>query len=443
MGVIIIRQYSAVILIIVIIFAFFYVKIDLKDIENIEDIELKQELSLEVRNIEKNSKNINIYADNINLKIYSNRGYEDLDINQGDLIEFKGTLKPVEYYLKKYQNKSYTCYLKSRDIEYICYPTELNIVGHMNDRYSFRGKITSSLEKYIDRLYRRDSSIYKALLYGDKSELSEEVKTLFSHTGTAHILALSGFHVGIILLFINMFMGAISVKKRSFLSLVILGAYVFITGSKPSIIRAALFFGVYYLAFLKEKRYNLISCTFITAALMIAINPYYIYDVGFQLSFLSIIAISSLSLILKKYKVPQVLSMTISAQVMTLPIVAFNFGTLPMLASVSNIFTIPLISIDMIMFIISLIAAPILTRIPLIKILFRYYIDSVVFIKNLTIYINEIFEKMPFAYIENVSLEIWKIGLYYAIIFIIYKLWQRHAIKENLYEFKALPKIIT
>lgn len=443
MGVIIIRQYSVVILIIVIIFAFFYVKIDLKDIENIEDIELKQELRLEVRNIEKSNKIMNIYAENINLKIYPNRGYEDLAIEQGDLIEFKGNLKPVEYYLKKYQNKSYTCYLKSRGIEYICYPSNIKIVGHLNDRYSFKGKITSSLEKYIDRLYRTDSPIYKALLYGDKSELSEEVKTLFSHTGTAHILALSGFHVGIILLFINMLMGAISVKKRSFFSLVILIVYVFITGSKPSIIRAALFFAVYYIAFFKEKRYNLISCTLITASLMVSINPYYIYDVGFQLSFLSIIAISSLSLILKKYKVPQVISITISAQFMTFPIVAINFGVLPMLASISNIFTIPLISIDMIMFIISLIAAPILTRIPLIKILFRYYIDSVILIKKLTIYINEIFEKMPFAYIENVSIEIWKIGLYYAIIFIIYKLWQRSTIKENLYEFKALPKIIT
>ncbi|MGL5256301.1 MAG: ComEC/Rec2 family competence protein [Proteocatella sp.] len=431
------------ILIIVIIFAFFYVKIDLKDIENIEDIELKQELSLEVRNIEKNSKNISIYADNIILKIYPDRGFEEVDITQGDIIAFKGNLKPVEYYLKKYQNKSYTCYLKSRDIEYICYPSELNIIGHVKDKYSFRGKITSSLEKYIDELYRTDSSIYKALLYGDKSELTEDVTTLFSHTGTAHILALSGFHVGIILLFINILIGNISVKKRSFLSLVILGVYVFITGSKPSIIRAALFFGAYYLAFLKEKRYNLISCAFISAALMIAINPYYIYDVGFQLSFLSIIAISSLSLILKKYKMPQVLAMTISAQLMTFPIVAFNFGTLPILSSISNIFTIPLISIDMIMFIISLITAPIFTRIPLIKILFRYYIDSVVLIKNLTIYINKVFEKIPFGYVENVSLEIWKIGLYYAIIFIIYKLWQRHAIKENLYEFKALPKIIT
>lgn len=442
MEVITIRQYSAVILVIVIIFAFFYVSFDFKDNDVIEDINLPQNTVLEIKMIEKTPRNINIYAKNILIKSYE-KELSNNEFMPGDIIELSGNLKPVEYYDQKYENRSYSYYLKSRKVDYICYPSGIKILGHQKDIYSLRGELVLKLEKYIESMYRKDSGIYKALIYGDKSELSEELKTQFSHTGTAHLLALSGFHVGVILLFINIALGKMPIKIRSFLSLGILILYVFLTGARPSIIRAAAFFGVYYISFLKEARYDLQSCSFITASVMVAVNPYYIFDIGFQLSFLSIIAIACFSIIFNKYHIPYAIAITLSAQLFTAPIVAYNFGVLSILASLSNIVIIPLISLNMTMFIISLSIAPIFRGISFLKPVLNYYVDSIIVFKDFIIYINSLFEKIPLAYREIQSVEIWKIAVYYVIIFIIYKLWQYRTIKENIYEFKALPKIIT
>lgn len=435
-----IRRYSAVILVIVVIFAFFYVRFDFKD--DVEDISLSQKIVLEIKMAEKTPKNLNIYSNNILVKLYQSESNSS-EFSPGDIIEINGNLKPAEYYAQKYDNKGYSYYLKSRKVDYICYPSSIKILGHKNDIYSLRGELVLKLEKYIESMYRTDSGIYKALIYGDKSELSEEVKTQFSHTGTAHLLALSGFHVGVILLFINIALGKIPIKIRSFLSMGILILYVFLTGARPSIIRAAAFFGIYYISFLKEARYDLQSCAFITASLMIAINPYYIYDVSFQLSFLSIVAIACFSIIFNKYHIPYAIAVTLSAQLFTAPIVAYNFGVLSILASLSNIVIIPLISLNMTMFIISLLIAPIFSSTSFLKPVLTYYVDSIISFKDFIIQINSLFEKIPLAYMEIKSVEIWKIAVYYAIIFIIYKLWQYRTIKENIYEFKPLPKIIT
>lgn len=439
------RQYSVVILIIIAIFSFFYVKIDFKNGYDIESqkIEIDNNFSLEVKNIERNAEKINIYSDNILLKSYIDQNEYLENIASGDVIIFEAELKPVQYYAQKYQNNSYSYYLKSKKIDYTGYIKDIKVISHKNDIYSLRWKIVKSIERYVDDIYKVDSPFYKALLYGDKSELSESVKQEFSHTGTAHLLALSGFHTAIILLFVNLLLKGISVKKRSFISIIILSIYVFITGARASIIRAVLFFVIYYASFIFEKKYNLISCAAICAALMLSFNPYYIYEIGFQLSFLSILAIATFSLMLKRYKIPSALSITISAQLFTAPVVAYSFGVISLTGSLSNLVIIPLISLDMIMFIFSLIIAPLFNNILFLKQLFIYYIHSIILLKDVIININRWFEKLPLAYIDNVSLEIWKIIIYYAIIFIIYKLWQCKTIKENLYEFKPLPKIIT
>lgn len=437
------RQYSVVILIIIVIFSFFYINIDFKNENDIESQKINYNLSLEVKNIEKNAEKINIYAENILLKAYVDQNKDVENIISGDVIIFETELKPVEYYAQKYQNKSYSYYLKSKKIDYTGYIKDVKVISHKNDIYSLRWKIVQRMEHYVDGIYKTDAPIYKALLYGDKSELSERVKQEFSHTGTAHLLALSGFHTAVILLFVNLLLKGISVKKRSFISIIILSIYVFITGAKPSIIRAVLFFAIYYASFIFEKKYNLISCASICAALMLSFNPYYLYEIGFQLSFLSILAIASFSLMLKMYKIPSALSITISAQLFTAPVVAYSFGVISLSGSLSNLVIIPLISLDMIMFIFSLIIAPLFNNILFLKPLFIHYIHSIILLKDMIIDINRWFEKLPLSYIDNVSLEIWKIMIYYAIILIIYKLWQRKTIKENLYEFKPLPKIIT
>lgn len=429
------RQYSFVILVVVVFFAFLSTYQSNPQAEK----DFKEEKSGIVKNIELKSQTIDIYVDNILLKSYN----LDQEIRPGDRISYSGNFRDVTFYTLKYDNASYTNYLKSRGIAYVCYAKKLEITGHENGIYSIRGSAVAHLESYIDHIYRADSPIFKALLYGDRSELEESTRISFSHTGTSHILALSGFHVGIILVFLNILLVGISVRKRGLICVLLLMVYGFITGMKPSIIRAVIFFAVYYVGFLREQRYNLLCTAFITASLLIAFNPWYIYDAGFQLSFASVISIAMLLPYMQKYKIPSFIGITLSAQLLTLPIVVHNFGTLPLFGLCANFVIIPLISLLMVFFVISLMVCGITGFSTWSAIIGRSMADGIILLKDITLRINSLFEALPLAYVENLQVEIWKILSYYVIIFVIYNILETYTIKENKYEFEQLPKIIT
>ncbi|MGB5824218.1 MAG: ComEC/Rec2 family competence protein [Proteocatella sp.] len=429
------RQYSFVIFIVVVLSAFLITYESNPQVNK----DFQGQNSGIVKNIELKSQTMNIYVDNVLIKSYD----KDQALNPGDIISYSGKFKDVGYYTHKYDDASYTNYLKSKKVDYICYPQAIEISGHKNGLYSIRGRTIDRLETYIDNIYRTDSPIFKALVYGDRTELEDYTKTSFSHTGTSHILALSGFHVGIILVFINILLTKVSVRKRGLISTLILIIYGFLTGMRPSIVRAVVFFAVYYSAFLKEQRYNILSTAFVTAALLIACNPYYIYDAGFQLSFASVISIGMMLPFIQKYKIPLFIGITVSAQLLTQPIVIYNFGTMPLFGLCANFIIIPLISLLMVLFIISLVVYGLASLAGGFVIIGKYMVEGIILLKDITLKINSLFEGLPLAYMENLQVEIWKILLYYVIILVIYNILEIHTIKENKYEFEQLPKIIT
>lgn len=430
-----IRQYSFLIFVSVIIFAFFItfdVDPQVETYRSITDTGT-------VKSVEMKENHLEIHTGKTLIKSYD----KEQTVKPGDVITFSGKLMSSEYYIQKYQNHSYTTYLKARNINYISYPKSIEVKGHKKGIYSIRGRFTEILDTHIDRLYRSDSPIFKALFYGNKSELDEFTKTSFSRTGTAHILALSGFHTGIILVFINFALMSIPVRQRGSAACIILIIYAFLTGLRPSIIRAVVFFVIYYISFIKEQRYSLISSAFITAALMATVNPYYIYDVGYQLSFASVISIAIFMPVAQKYGIPSFISVTLSAQILTLPMVIYYFNVMPLTGVAANFLVIPLISLAMALFLVSMMFYAASLIIPFTFIFAKYVSHGAIMIKDLMLSVNIMFENLPYSYLENIETDIWKIGLYYGIILVIYKLWEIKIIKENLYEFEKLPKIIT
>jgi len=430
-----IRQYSFLVFVSVIIFAFFITF----EADPVVEVYKSITDTGTVKSVEMKENHLEIHTKKTLIKSYD----KEQTVKPGDIIKFSGKLMSSEYYIQKYQNHSYTTYLKSRNINYICYPKSIEVTGHKKGIYSIRGGFIELLDGSIDRLYRSDSPIFKALFYGNKSEIDEFTRTSFSHTGTAHILALSGFHTGIILVFINFALMGISVRRRGAAACAILIIYAFLTGLRPSIIRAVAFFGIYYASFIKEQRYNLMSSAFITASLMAAVNPYYIYDVGYQLSFASVISIAMFMPVAQKYGIPPFISVTLSAQLLTLPIVIYYFNVMPLSGVAANFLVIPLISLAMALFMVSMIFYAVSMIIPFMLIFAKHISCGAIIIKDFMLRVNIVFENLPYSYLENIETDIWKIGLYYGIILVIYKVWEIKTIKENLYEFEKLPKIIT
>lgn len=128
-----------------------------------------------------------------------------------------------------------------------------------------------------------------AMTLGDKSRLTNDLREVYSVSGASHVLALSGLHIGIIYALMVLVVGY---RRLGWLRevLVVLGiwAYAFFTGLSPSVVRAAVMITVYSLVSLAHRDRMSLNTLALTAILMLVWNPLYLYDVGFQMSFMAV-----------------------------------------------------------------------------------------------------------------------------------------------------------
>ncbi|MCC8087697.1 MAG: ComEC/Rec2 family competence protein [Rikenellaceae bacterium] len=227
----------------------------------------------------------------------------------------------------------------------------------------------------------RDSDVAMALLTGDKQLLDSNIREQYSKAGVSHVLAISGLHLGIIFLFLNFFLSPLLFVRRgkiirTILIIFILWTYCFITGLSPSVMRSAFMLSLMQISFLTTRNYNSYNALFSSAFVLILMNPYFIYDISFQMSYLAIFTIlfffprlrrwsraeKAENWILSKSKeykgfkrvgwlgmrrgfqfITGVLLVGVSAQIGVTPITGYFFGIFPLL----NIFVNPVIMVLM------------------------------------------------------------------------------------------------
>ncbi|BDD08999.1 hypothetical protein FUAX_14310 [Fulvitalea axinellae] len=221
-------------------------------------------------------------------------------------------------------------------------------------------KIRHNTSENIHKSFSAENgAIVHALLLGKKSELSKDTRKLFSSAGTAHLLAVSGLHVGIIygaLLFLFRSWRKQPKYRLMFLFVVLLSllSFCLLTGMPASAARASVMFGLLAIGDYLHRDSVPLNTLCGTALIMLFINPLWLYDLGFQLSFLAIAGIltiyPALSSIFnpKKYlprKIWQALCVSTAAQIATLPLILFHFGTFPTYFLLSNLLAVPIISV--------------------------------------------------------------------------------------------------
>ena len=287
-------------------------------------------------------KKVNLYisADNISVSL-----------QPGDSICFYGELQPIDLN-----------YLKKKGIAARGFVSSTNW-KRTGCRHSFSLRYEAlSVRKEVLRqlkqiIVEEDSYIIaSALLTGYKDELTPDLRRIFIVTGSSHVLAVSGFHFSVIYGMIYFFLIILgnSPKARIFqqaIILLIMWFYAFLTGLEPSIIRAALMLSLWGIGnafFLRAFTLNTLG---VAALGMLLYNPFYLFDISFQLSFgavLSILLINPhlLSLyqsrnLLLKY-CWQSTSITISAQIGTLPFCLFYFHQFSLTFLITNLFAVPL-----------------------------------------------------------------------------------------------------
>ncbi|MFM7667453.1 MAG: ComEC/Rec2 family competence protein [Bacteroidota bacterium] len=191
-------------------------------------------------------------------------------------------------------------YWKSRGIDAMAFVSSDELTWVDSNSPSFLSYLLTGFSEYLnstlkENLTGTDLAIAQALILGDKSLLDTETKNAFTNTGAMHILAVSGMHVGLILyLFLAIFgfFPRLLSKKQATIAIVIfLWIYAFITGLSASVLRAVLMFTVLALSQISSKQHDSINTLFFSAFVLLLINPLYVLDIGFQLSYLAMIGI--------------------------------------------------------------------------------------------------------------------------------------------------------
>jgi competence protein ComEC len=233
--------------------------------------------------------------------------------------------------------------------------TEAGGGGSIPGLLRFRKRLEDLIRKGSER---RTVGMLEALLLGQRSSLSPKVQSQMVKAGTYHVLAISGLHVGIVLLVTASFLSTMRLPRRVRIvtALVIVLGYVVFTGGRPSAQRAAAFFALVSLSRLLEWKVDYPNLVCAAGTGLLLAFPHLAWDVGFKLSLGAVFGITllvpqltpgkvrraSLGERLKAYVLTGVAA-SFSAQVLTLPVLLYHFGRVSLLGPISNLAVLPLV----------------------------------------------------------------------------------------------------
>jgi len=230
-------------------------------------------------------------------------------------------------------------------------------------------RIISNLEK--SKFNTAEMNVALALILGQQQEISQDIIQDYQYSGATHILSVSGLHVGFIMLFITFILRPIpNTRKGSFLKLasilISLTGFAIISGLSPSVLRSVVMFSFVAIGSHLRRNGNIYHTLLVSILLILLFEPYFLFDVGFQLSYIALFFILWLHPILKNIYKPkhkiiiyiwEALTVSFAAQIGTLPLCLYYFHQFPGLFFVTNIIILPVLSFIMIAGIVVMIIA--------------------------------------------------------------------------------------
>ncbi|WP_373598758.1 ComEC/Rec2 family competence protein [Paraclostridium bifermentans] len=363
-----------------------------------------------VSNRVEKEKYVQFDVDGCLVKDYSKK----LSVRAGDVVSVKGKFK--HYTSLKFEDFDYGRYLKSNGYEGVLDVKSYENVGS-NLFYSKVFTFKDKISKTMNYLYKDKSEFINSILIGEKEGIDKNQKEIFSKTGVSHVLALSGLHVSILITIIGYSVGGINNFYKLILVGAILWIYSIMVGQSPSIVRAIVCSLIAYLAvFVQEKVDGISSLSFIGSILVIS-NPYIIYNVSFQLSFLATLSIIYFYGYINERIKFKLIALTISANILTVPLVCYHFGNISFIAVISNVVVVPFLSIIIYISILSVIILPVSLTISKIMVIINTLIIDII---NRSL---EFLYNLRFSFVEVEKTNVKFIIIYYIVvgIYMIYK----------------------
>ena len=286
------------------------------------------------------------YADKKSeLKFFQNR-------HVGDICLLKGEINPPEQASNPYLF-DYEQYLKNKHIYWVYQVKSTSLQNCMKGRLTPIQSVwygREFLTEYVEKHFgERTQGYINALIFGDRSKMSQETESYYQLVGIVHLLAISGSHINLISVLIYFLCIRVGMTKETSLliNILFLIIYLFLAGASASVVRAVIVGVIVCAIKLIKKNSSFFSILCITCIFMLMIQPNYLFDIGFQFSYLT-----SAALVLTfnnnstgNNPLKEMLKGSIVSQMVSLPILLCNFHEFSPYSILLNLLFIPFISL--------------------------------------------------------------------------------------------------
>lgn len=285
-----------------------------------------------------------------------------MNLFEGQHIRFFGGFDP----LKRPLHTSQFDYAKYMALKGVYHKARVNtyqikILDEVDNGLFWRGKIKRQLNDRLKELgfSTAQLDVINALFLGNKRAMAKALKEQYINAGVVHVLAISGLHIGIIMWFLGVLFKPLERIKNgklisSGLIILILWGIAFFTGLSPSVVRAVTMFSFLTIALNSKREHNIYNALFGSMFVLLVCRPQFLFEVGFQLSYVAVFSIVAIYPLFKRlyysqYKIVQygldLAYVSLAAQLGILPLSLFYFHQFSGLFLVGNLLVIPVLTL--------------------------------------------------------------------------------------------------
>lgn len=284
-------------------------------------------------------------------------------ITVDDILLVSASLQNIPKPLNPHQFE-YANYMKNLGVYHRVLISNDYILQHSKGSKTLRGHAESLRNYCLKKLLQTDittdeRAITQALVLGQKKDISKQLYAQYAAAGAVHILAVSGLHVGIIYLIFSFLLRPLTHLPHgeivhSALVILLLWCFAFITGLSPSVTRAVTMFSFFAFATALRRDTNSINTLFLSFLVLLLINPLWLFQVGFQMSYMAVAAILWIQPTLYSYYRPRfyidrlfwgIFTVSIAAQLGVFPLSLHYFHQFPGLFFVTNLVVLPFLGL--------------------------------------------------------------------------------------------------
>ena len=276
--------------------------------------------------------------------------YDGSAFQTGDIVTIKGTLRSTYLFANNFNSN----YLRTNTNYQL---TDVAVVAHKSGEL----KLDETIRAYIYQSCVEYMPTYPGLMYalitGDSNALEVGLNFAYKQSGMVHLIAVSGMHLVYIITIIGFFIGKLKLNPLAEFAVMIgpLVFFCYVCGWAPSILRALLMTVCAYIVKWISGRYDMLISLSFSVVVLLFVNPYYLFDIGWQLSVLSVLGMATLHLRIDRflqskrlnkhlYNLLASLSISLSCTLSTFATIAYYFGEVPVLGIFANLVGVPLMS---------------------------------------------------------------------------------------------------